>query len=331
MKKILVLISLLMATVASAADFSDTDVVYGWNGTDQFYQTWSDHLTQLGATYYTKSELDTALDLKANTADLGTAAALDTGTAVGDVPVLVDDGSGNASLPIICDPAVNDCDGANEIISAAEVDTRIAAGGGGTTVTTAVTYSDGVCTPGQLYYNPDGVLVRCVVSESSMKKYDGTDWIALTPAAPAVVADTSALSNDSTTAIDTANAKGQGFQVTESGNLTEICVLSNASYSGVELTFKVGTSNDLSTSLETITQTVDFVGGTYTCVDAAGTTALSTGTQYYWGVIADSTGKYIARHNSNGYADGQYHNTGTGWAMAAGVDTNDFLFKISAQ
>lgn len=38
----------VMYASANATDFTDTDLMYGWDGSAQFYQTWLDHKAQLG-------------------------------------------------------------------------------------------------------------------------------------------------------------------------------------------------------------------------------------------------------------------------------------------
>ena len=55
MKKLLVLLIILFLTApAFATDFTDADQLYGWNGSAQFWQTWSDHKTQLSLLYQGK-------------------------------------------------------------------------------------------------------------------------------------------------------------------------------------------------------------------------------------------------------------------------------------
>ena len=52
MKRLFLLIFFLFISVPSfATDFTDTDYVYGWNGSAQFYQTWADHKAQLDLLY----------------------------------------------------------------------------------------------------------------------------------------------------------------------------------------------------------------------------------------------------------------------------------------
>lgn len=48
MKRIIILsLLLLQSSFVYAIDFSDTDNMYGWNGSSQFFPLWSDHKTQL--------------------------------------------------------------------------------------------------------------------------------------------------------------------------------------------------------------------------------------------------------------------------------------------
>lgn len=70
MRKIFSIFLALVAlpSIVSATDFNDTDQIYGWNGSAQFWQTWADHKTQLGALFYTEAEIDALL-----TQDLTTA------------------------------------------------------------------------------------------------------------------------------------------------------------------------------------------------------------------------------------------------------------------
>jgi len=76
MKKIFLTMALalvLMITeVLSATDFSDTDQIYGWDGSAQFWQTWAAHKTQLQGLFYTESEVDILLGDKLDAGDVTT-------------------------------------------------------------------------------------------------------------------------------------------------------------------------------------------------------------------------------------------------------------------
>jgi len=69
MKKIfapLIIALLACPFAATATDFTDTDQVYGWNGSAQIWQTWADHKTQLQGVFYTETEINALLADKAD-------------------------------------------------------------------------------------------------------------------------------------------------------------------------------------------------------------------------------------------------------------------------